>query len=282
MSDDPRGADAALQRAIADACLGVHSGEAIANDLRGWLETHGVPGEDIAAILAAPRRLGVYRSLVRNGLASVVVRMLPRTRARMNAGATPGRFDTDLATFVDEVGPRTHYLRDVPAEFLAWAEPRWRASAEVPPYLPDLAAHELAHFAVAASAPAPASSTVVDLAVDRPLAFHASTRLLHHAWAVHELGAEDDVTTLPEARDVRLLAYRDADHVVRWLELTPLAGAVVERLLAGDPLGAAVTQACADHGTAPTAVLPDIARFLADLGARGVLLGGRETPPAAG
>lgn len=276
MSEDGRESDAALQRAIADACLGAHAGEAIASDLRGWLEKHGVPEEDIAATLEAPPRLGVYRSLVRNGLASVVVRMLPKTRARMNAGKTPGRFDADLATFVDEVGPRTHYLRDVPREFFAWAEPRWRASAEVPPYLPDLAAHELAHFAVVASAPAHESRVVVDLALDRPLVFHASARLLHHGWAVHELLAGDDVATLPAQREAHLLAYRDAEHVVRWLELTPLAAAVVERLLAGDPLGPAVTQACAAHDTATAAALPDIARLLADLGARGVVLGGRE------
>jgi hypothetical protein len=116
-------AEAALQRALAEACLGVDAGQAIAGDLRGWLVEHGVAAEDVEAILAAPPRLGVYRSLVRNGLSSVVLRMLPRTRARMNA-ACGGRFDADLAQFIDEVGPRTHYLRDVPAEFLTWAEPR--------------------------------------------------------------------------------------------------------------------------------------------------------------
>ena len=84
--------------------------------------------DDVEAILAAPRRLAVYRSLVRNGLAGVVVRMLPRTRARMNA-ACAGRFDADLAAFLEEVGPRTHYLRDVPGELFAWAQPRWAADA---------------------------------------------------------------------------------------------------------------------------------------------------------
>lgn len=266
--------EAALQRAIADACLGASAGEAIAGDLRAWLEAHGVPEEDIAAILAAPPRLSVYRSLVRNGLSAVVVRMLPRTRARLNT-AESSRFDRDLAAFVDEVGPRTHYLRDVPAEFFAWIEPRWRGSPGVPPYLPDLAAFELAHFAVAASAPARGDAPPANLALDRPLAFQASARLLRLGWAVHELPGEDDVTSVPARRDVHLLAYRDARHAVRWLELTPLAASVVERLLAGDPLGAGVAHACASHDAAVAAVLPDIARLLSDLGARGVLVGGR-------
>jgi hypothetical protein len=268
--------DAALQRVIADACLEARAGEAIARDLRGWLEERGVPADDVEAILAAPPRLGVYRSLVRNGLSSVVLRMLPRTRARMNA-ACAGRFDADLAAFVDEVGPRTHYLRDVPAEYVAWAEPRWRADARVPAYLPDLATHELTQFAVGAAAPASDGPALAE-------AFLDSTRLVHHGWAVHELPAGDESTGEPARRDVHLLAYRDADHIVRWLELTPLASAILARLLAGDPLGDAVEHACADATTTPAAVLPDMARLLADLGERGVLLGARGrssgSPPA--
>jgi hypothetical protein len=272
MTEGARGPEAALQRALAEACWKADAGEAVAVDLRGWLERHGVEEEDIEAILAAPPRLGVYRSLVRNGLASVVVAMLPRTRARMNA-ASAARFDRDLAAFVDEVGPRTHHLRDVPRELFAWAAPRWRADPSLPAYLADLAAFELAHFAVAAS-PAARGPVPVDLALERPLLFAPSARLLHLGWAVHELPAEPPTGDSPAARPVDLLAYRDAEHAVRWLDLTPLASSVVERLLAGEALGAAVTAACASHGAAVGAALPDVARLLADLGARGVLLGG--------
>jgi hypothetical protein len=265
--------DAALQRAIADACLDADAGEAIARDLRGWLEARGVAAEDVEAILAAPQRLGVYRSLVRNGLSAVVLRMLPRTRARMNA-ACGRRFDRDLAVFVDEVGPRTHHLRDVPAEYLAWAEPRWRADAGVPAYLADLARLELTQFAVGAAAAATRrGAEPAEIALDRPLAFLDGATLLHHAFAVHELPADEDAAGEPLRRDVHLLAYRDADHVVRWLEVTPLASAILGRLLAGEALGAAVADACAEAATAPAAVLPDVARLLADLGERGVLLG---------
>jgi hypothetical protein len=271
--------DAALQRAMAEACLGASAGQDITRDLRGWLMVHGVPEEDVEAILAAPRRLGVYRSLVRNGLAAVVLRMLPRTRARMNA-ACGGGFDADLAAFLDEVGPRTHYLRDVPAEYLAWAIPRWRDDPRMPEYLGDLATHELAAFAVAA-ATAASPVQAVEVALERPLTFLGSTRLMHHAWAVHELAQEegDQATAAaeePVRREVHLLAYRDADHAVRWLELTPLAAAIVARLVRGEPLGEAVTVACAQAGAAAGAVLPDLARLLADLGERGVLLGAPE------
>jgi hypothetical protein len=264
--------DDRLQRAIAEACFGTAAGSAIAHDLRRFLSDHLVAADDIEAILAAPTRLAVYRSLVRNGLARVVLRMLPRTRARMNA-LCGGRFDTDMAAFVDEVGPRTHYLRDVPAEFVAWAEPRWRADAGVPEYLADLAAHELAAFSVAAATSTRRGQALSDIALDRPLAFTESARLMRHAWAVHELSASEDATDAPRRRDVSLLAYRDADHSVRWLELTPLAAAVVERLLGGEALGSAVQRACAEHSVAPAGTLGDIARLLADLAGRGVVLG---------
>jgi uncharacterized protein len=262
----------ALQRAIADACLSATADEELARDPRGFFAGHGVAPEDVEAIVVAPARLLVYRSLVRNGLSSVVSRLLPRTRARMNA-ACAGRFDADFAAFVDQVGPHTHYLRDVPSELFAWAEPRWRSDPRVPPYLPDLAAHELAHFSVATSESTRApGGQIAEVALDRALAFVESVRLVQYGWAVHELSPDEDATDEPAQRAVHLLAYRDATHTVRWLDLTPLAAAIVERLVRAEALGAAVEGACAEHATAPAHVLPDVARLLADLGARGVLV----------
>jgi hypothetical protein len=96
---------------------------------------------------------------------------------------------------------------------------------------------------------------------------------------VHELPPDADAAIeAPARRDARLLAYRDSDHDVRWLELTPLAAAVLDRLAAGEPLGLAVAGACTAHRIAPAAVLADIARLLADLGNRGVVLGARPAP----
>ena len=261
-----------LERVIADACLGEHAGDALSRDLRAFLEGRGTPPEDVDAATRAPARLAVYRSLVRNGLSGVVLRMLPRTRARMNS-ACAGRFDADFARFVDEVGPRTHYLRDVPRELYEWAAPRWRSDPAVPAYLPDLASFELAFFAVSASESAGAAREPGELALDRPLAFNGSSHLLCFRWAVHELPAGEASTDVPAERPVRLLAYRDAAHEVRWLELSPLAARLIERLLENEPLRRAVRDACSELGTAPASVLPDVARLLADLAERGVLLG---------
>lgn len=261
--------DAALQRAIADACLCEAAGEAIARDLRGFLEARAVLSDDIEAVLQAPRRLAVYRSLVRNGIAAVVARILPRTRARMNA-ACSGRFDLDLARFLEERGPRTRYLRDVPDELVAWAAARWRADPDLPPYLCDLSVFELTCFAVA-SCEAPLDPPVRDVAAGRSLVFSRSVRFLRADWAIHELGPDVESTDDPARRSVHLLAYRDPQHAVRWLELTPMAAAIVERLALGEPIAAGVARACEAAGTAVDRT--ELAGLLADLAVRGVILG---------
>jgi hypothetical protein len=263
-------ATAALERALVDACLDPRGGEAIVGDLRAFLENRGVRAEDVDAILAAPARMGIYRALVRNGLSAVVARLMPRTRARMNA-ASDGSFDAAFARFLHEVAPRTHYLRDVPEEFFEWAKPLWDADARLRPYLVDLAAHELACFAVASlEAPAqPAPVTEVDLA--RPAVLSPSLKLMRYQWAVHELPEDPSALGEPLNRKVALAGYRDEEHAVRWLELTPLAAGILERLAARDPLGVGIARACADQGA--RADLADIAKLLADLGARGILLG---------
>src|SRR5690606_424910 len=100
-------------------------------------------------------------------------------------------------------------------------------------------------------------------------------RLVHFEWAVNLVPAED-VHAEPEQRPVDILAYRDAEHHARFLELTPLAAAILEQLFAGRPLGPSMVDACrAKEHPLDDAVLAGAARLLADLGERGVLLGAR-------
>jgi hypothetical protein len=126
---------------------------------------------------------------------------------------------------------------------------------------------------VAASESRPRAAPPGDVTLDRPLTFADSARLVRYEWAVHELSADVLATDVPARREVDLLAYRDAEHKVRWLELSPLAAAIAHRLLAGERLEGAIGAACEEHRTAPAAVATDIARLLADLAKRGVLLG---------
>jgi len=267
--------EAKVHEIIANACLRARSPDELAASLRAFLERHALDAEDVEAILAAPPRLPLYRRLIRNNLEGVTFRMMPRTRARLNALAD-GAFDASFTAFLDEAAPRTHYLRDVPAEFVAWVAPRWKARADLPAYAADLAAHELVEFAIAA-APTPRQPPPLDeVTLDRALVFAEAVRLMRYAFAVHLVSPDPEDRSEPEARATSLLVYRDAEHAVRFLDLSPLAASIVERLLAGETLGAALPPACAEHHT-PVAepVLTEVARLLADLGERGVLLGAR-------
>jgi hypothetical protein len=259
--------DEALQRFIAEACL---LGDGF--DASDSAARHDLAEPDRAAVTAAPQRVLLYRRLVRNNLLGVVGRMMPRARARVNDPW--GAFDASFDAFLAEVAPRTHYLRDVPAEFLAWAGPGWALRTGVPGYAADLAAYELVHFQIAAAPPLSAAAAVDEVALDRRLVFCPARRLVRFGHAVHELGEDLEDRTEPEQRSVALLAYRDPENTVRFLELSPLAASLAERLLTGDALGVAVAAACTAVGTPVTPeILSGTARVLADWGERGLLLG---------
>lgn len=254
-----------LQAAFAKACFGREPG--FDADLRAFLAAQGVAKEDVEALLAAPRRLGLYRKLIRHNVVGVIDAMLPRTREKIDAAA-PGAFDATIAAFLEHEGPRTAHLRDVPSELLAFAAPRWRKDDRLPRWTADYAELELVDFVIGV-APRPAPPPpVADVSADRPLVFADPYKLVRLAWSVHE----DTI----EERAVTLLVYRDSEHRTRFLELTDLAGRILERLFAGEPLGGAMVSACQAGGFAlDEAVLAGAARLLADLGERGVLLGAR-------
>jgi hypothetical protein len=256
--------DVALQRALADACLREDAGAELLRDPVAFLRAHEVPKEDIDALGDGARRFALYRALVRNNLTDVTENLLPATRARLGE-----RFDRDFAAFLAERGPGSPYLRDVPFEFLDWVSPRWQADPSVPRWALDSARHELATFAVGASPTVAEPSTLVDLALDRPVALAGALRLLALGWAVHS-----PFTDAPEERAVHLLVHRDDAFVVRVLELTPLAFALMEALVAGAALQAAMVAACTKTGhVLDDETLASIARLLADFGERGLILG---------
>lgn len=244
----------------------------IASDARGYLISAGVEAHDVERLAAQdPRRLTIYRKLVHRGIAGAVRDEMPRAAARLG-----DPFEAWVSRFIDEEGPRSRYLRDVAFEFVAWAAPLWAADPAVPSYLADLARHELSIIASGAEPSRDAADVLAspDLALDRGVLFHASAQLNRYAYAVHELSSSIDDRTEPARRDVALFAYRDADHEVRFLALSPLAARVVERLLGGATLGAAVEASAAALGFAlDGAVLGSTAAVLTDLRDRGALLG---------
>ncbi len=209
--------------------------------------------------------MAIYRRLVRTNVAGVVFKLLPRTRARMNA-AHADAFDSMLVDFLDAHGPSTHHLRDVPSELVTFALPRWK-EVGVDASLIDLARYEATLFDVEA-APADVPQPLGELELERGLILTASLRLERFDHAVHEVSEDASDLTPLSARAVTLLFWRDTDHEVNELELEPPFDGLVAALLAGATLHAAVAQA-------GLVDLESLAAFLGGLGERGAVLGAR-------
>lgn len=235
-----------------------------------WLTRNGVGEADAQAIRDdGVERLFVYRELVRGTLREAVYAAIPRTMARLGP-----LFDEYFERYLAEVGPRSRYLRDVTTELLDFCAPLWASDPRVPPWAMELARHEAVQIVVASELARPPKHEPGELALDLPVRFVEAVRLMRYSHAVHRLS--DDVLdrTPPLAEPTRLIVYRSPEHEVRYLETTALAADILERLLAREPLGAAIRGACG--GTVGASVLEGTAILLADLAKRGVLLGALE------
>ena len=254
----------------------VHGPELGAGGVRTLAARHALDAEARAALEAELERWLVYRKLVRNTLKNALSLAIPRTMARLGAV-----FDASFERFLAERGPRTHYLRDVTVELLDFVAPLWREDARVPPWSLDLARHEALEIIVASLADPPVAHELGELDVERGLRFIEAARVVRYDYAVHRLPAAEDDRSAPVREPTALFVYRDGEHDVRYLELTPLAADLLERLFTGASLKSALLESSARHGEAPARALPSVAELLADLAARGALLGPAGDPLAS-
>ena len=252
-----------MQRLICDA----DAPERLAEGSRDWLTNAGVTHEHADALAAVgDKRLLLYRKLVRGGLRSAIKAMIPRTAARLGPV-----FDEWVARFCTEEMPRSHYLRDVAFEFVAWVLPKWAGDETIADYIADLARHELFEFEISTAVSDGPESARAVLTLDKPVVFDASARLQRYTYAVFRLNEDEADREVPVREPTAILGYRDPAFELHYLELTPLAADILERLLEGESLGTAVLAA---YGKPPPPeVLEEIARMLADLVDQGVLLG---------
>lgn len=262
--------DEALIRAFSASLVELEAPAELAEGVDEFFVRRGVPAETAATLpAAAGERLAIYRKMVHSRLFKTVAEFLPKTAEQIGRV----RLKAEVDRFIAEVSPTTPLFRLVTGEFLRWARTRWPDDATLPSYALALAEHEWSDAEVADDPAGGEAASGEPLALDRPAQFDGTTRLRRYAWAVHRAGE----TEAPEHEATALLLYRDrTDHRVRALELTPRAAAVCERLLAGEPLQAALVGACAELELAlDDEFLAAMASFFADLAERGVLLGAR-------
>lgn len=261
----------ALEKALAELTLGRGFAADDRAGMRQWLERHGLSPSDTEYLEAqGPARLLTYRRLVRGNLREAIEVTMPRVVARLGPV-----FDEYFERFLAERGPRTHYLRDVTPEFLEFCVPLWAVDRRVPPYLIELSEHESLEVIIASMQSRPKNHCPDALSLDAGVAFIDACRVVHYEHAIHELSETETCRSAPRRESTWLFVYRDPEHTVRYLKLTPLAATLLERLIhLKETLRQAVVIACEDHHTPLTEeVLSGTAALLADLSERGALLG---------
>jgi len=234
----------------------------------------GVGAKDSAELIRQWSRLMIYRELVRSNVRRTISSALPQTTAVLGQD-----IDAHVDVFLQRPGPSSPYLRDICREFYEHRCASWNDDESLPRWLDDLARYELARFEVAALPDAISVEGDPSLHLDVTLRFCPACRLLRLRHAVFQ-------KPLPGTRDARVVAtrsavlvHRDSDCEVRQLELSPLAADVVESLMADNTLRRAVVRSCQVHGVAmDTDLLEAIARLLADLAERGIVVSSGEPP----
>lgn len=258
--------------AMAAAIREVDAPQRIRGDYAAFLRAHGVAETDVETLVArGGERMLVYRALVHNRLRNVVREFIGRSAARRGRA----EFRADFDAFMAERAAKTFYLRDVPAEFVAWVSPRWTTDADAPRYLVDLARHELLETDVRNDPAGGEPATELPLALDRPLRFDGSCRLMRYGWAVHKLSYAIDDTTIPPEQPTILLVFRDRSGKVRYLEIGEWSAHVLEALMidglaVADGLRRAAERA---GGALDDERLAKAANLFAELADHGVLLG---------
>jgi hypothetical protein len=259
-----------LENTLAELVLGKELALDDRDAVRTWLLRHGIPPDDAEAIVQQGiERFLIYRKLVRHNLRETLTLAIGRSIARLGPV-----FDEYFDRFLAERGPRTHYLRDVTRELLEYCAPLWREDPRVPEYILDLAHHEALQIEVGALQVRPIGAEAGPLELDRGVRFIEAARLARYRYAVHRLSEGERDRTLPLHENIALFVYRNPEHEVRYLELSPLAATIIERLLAGVTLREAMLDAPAQHGASLSEqVVEGSARLLSDLAERGALLG---------
>jgi hypothetical protein len=243
-------------------------------ELRDALFASDPPEAVFAALGANPERWKVYRRMVRLRFAESIEHAFERLLAVVGADC----FRAIIWQFLAEAPPRSHYLRDVPGEFLRFFEENRNALMRtyvLPGYALDLARYEWAELETAYSFEETGAAEVGPLDMHRVAVLSPALCLIDLAYPVHRMGTDGHDDAMQPA-PFSLCLYRDAKtHDVAVLELTPVTGAMLNLMECRNmPLTEVVRNAAQRVGvTVDVAFVEALSTLLADLIERGVLLG---------
>ncbi len=178
------------------------------------------------------RRLDVYRELLFNNVRDFVETAYPVLKSLLPESG----WQELVRRYFALHHARSPYFRDISLEFREWvqaSEADWLARQ---PWVQELMHFEWMELAAdcAEVGEAPACQPAGDLLAGVPCARPALWPLVYR-WPVHRFSPANPPEREPPEQATCLLAYRDDDDMLHFMEVSPLSARLVEMIQSGEP-----------------------------------------------
>lgn len=185
----------------------------------------------------AARRMRVYNELLLNNLEGFLLACFPVLR-RILGKCQWNRLVRD---FFSEHACKSPIFRQIPEEFVQYLQQERQSRKDDPPWLPHLAHYEWIELALSVS-PLDMSDIHAD-PDDDLMSGHPRLNPVHaicrYPYAVQRLSPKARAA-MPQ--ETLILAHRDPEDVVRFIEINPVTARLVELLASGELTGAAALE----------------------------------------
>lgn len=222
------------------------------------------------------RRMQLYAELFYNNLEEVITSTFPILRSLLD----DTRWHGLLRDYLARHRATAPLFYELPREFLKYLEQEREPSADDYPFLTELAHYEWVELALAISGQSDNMQAVDvngDLLEGVPV-LSALAWPLHYAFPVHRISPEF-VPAEPPPQATHLLAYRDSDDAVGFIDMNPVTARLVHLIEHNDESsGRALLVTIAEelHHPNPAVVMEGGTQILRDLKTRGALAGTRK------
>lgn len=178
------------------------------------------------------RRLDVYRDLLFNNVRDFVETAYPVLKSLL----PEHRWQELVSRFFAQHHARSPYFRDISLEFREWVQASQADWLAEQPWVQELMHFEWMELAAdcAEVEVAPACHPSGDLLAGVPCARPALWPLVYR-WPVHRLSPANPPASELPAQATCLLAYRDDDDRLHFMEVSPVSARLVEMIQAGEP-----------------------------------------------
>ena len=222
------------------------------------------------------KRMSVYKEIVFNNLFESVSACFPVAQKVLGKRAWLAL----VRRFFREHATNSPIFRQIPEEFVSYLTNIYLSNeTNLPPYLTSLCHYEWIELLVSTMADMNdvAVSAIqsinlkADLLAQRP-AFTQSMQLLNYDYAVHKISARYKPT---ETISTQLLVYRNAEYIVKFVELNPVTYRLIELLQNHTNTGEQALTLVANelNHLQPESAIQFGLEILNDLRAQGIILG---------